>query len=325
MTSRRGATLALALAACSGEPAIDGPTGSTRSGIENGSPATAFPEAVVVTASGFLPCSGVVLAPRVVLTAGHCRSTTKKYMVSAPNANHQTASGSNDWSTFDGEAKTSSDTLLIFLDGDITLDVYPTIPEGEVAAGTEVVDVGRTLNNVITTSVYVSPTVTIQGTGDSLGFHYNYQALPDISQDGDSGGPIELVQGAAHTVVAIVDTDTVEQNITEATPIDLFARLDLVRDAVLAQVAAHGSDAGRSADAAAPEAGAKKPVRDASASGKPKDAEVESPDTGHDAATPRGVGASGSCGVSRAGGWDTWPIAFAFMALAGRRRRTTQA
>jgi hypothetical protein len=325
MSFRRGVLL-LALSACSGEPAADGPTGTTRAAIENGSPATAFPEAVVVTASGFLPCSGVVLAPRVVLTAGHCRSATKKYSVSAPNANHQTASGSNDWTTFDGEAATSSDTLLIFLESDIKLDVYPTIAASEVAAGTPVVDVGRTLNNVITTSVYVSPTVTIEGTGDSLGFHYNYQALPDISQDGDSGGPIELVNGAAHSVVAIVDTDTVEQNITETTPIDLFARLDLVRDAMLQQISAHPSDAGSSADAGAKKSDAAGPLLDASASGTGKDAESEPADAGHDDATARRTAADGSCAIGPgAGVRDMWPIAFAFVLLSRRRRRMTEA
>jgi hypothetical protein len=319
MSFRRGVLL-LALAACSGEPAADGPTGTTRAAIENGSPATAFPEAVVVTSGGFLPCSGVVLAPRVVLTAGHCRAATKKYAVSAPNAGHQTASGSNDWTTFDGEAATSSDTLLIFLDSDIKLDVYPTIAASEVAAGTPVVDVGRTLNNVITTSVYVSPTVTIEGTGDSLGFHYNYQALPDISQDGDSGGPIELVLGAAHTVVAVVDTDTVEQNITETTPIDLFARLDLVRDAVLQQISAHPSDAGaKKSDAAGPRL-------DASASGTGKDAEGESADAGQDGGTARRTGPGGSCAIGPgARVRDMWPIAFAFVLLSRRRRRMTEA
>jgi len=282
-----------------------------------------LPEAVVVTASGFLPCSGVVLAPRVVLTAGHCRSTTKKYMVSAPNANHQTASGSNDWSTFDGEAKTSSDTLLIFLDGESrstsTDDSGRRGRRGHGGRGRRPHAEQRDHHIGVR-----EPDRDHPGDGRLPRLPLQLPGAPDISQDGDSGGPIELVNGAAHTVVAIVDTDTVEQNITETTPIDLFARLDLVRDAVLAQVAAHGSDAGHTADAAAPEAGAKKPVRDASASGKPKDAEVESPTQG---TTPRPrEGWRGRIVRGEPGrGWDTWPIAFAFMALAGRRRRTTKA
>ena len=52
-----------------------------------------------------------------------------------------------------------------------------------------------------------------------------------------------------HTIVAIVDTDTVEQNIAETTPIDLFARIDLVKGAIEQQIAhppANGGDAGSS-------------------------------------------------------------------------------
>jgi hypothetical protein len=322
MSVRRAiAVLAVPAAlACSGQAALDGLTGTTRSPIVNGSPATAFPEAVVVTSSGFIPCSGVVLAPRVVLTAGHCRSSTKKYLVSAPNADQQSATGSSDWTTFDGAAATSSDTLLVFLDSDLTLDTYPTIPEGEVAAGTDVVDVGRTLNNVITDATYVSSTVTLQGAGDALGFHYNYEALPDLSQDGDSGGPIELVKGAAHTVVAVVDTDTVEQDIAETTPIDLFARLDLVRADILAQIAAHASrDGGSTSDAPLPKRDAGETLRDG---GEVTDARTPLRDGGRDDGGDETTSKAGGCDVTGAPGQGAeWLFGPGLMALASRRRR----
>lgn len=213
--------------------------------IMGGKPATAYPEAVVVTSSGFIPCSGVVLAPRVVLTAGHCRSATKSYAILAPNADGQTASGSSDWTTYTGDPAASSDTLLIFLDTPIRLTSYPVIGATEVAAGTSVVDVGRTLDGAITTDAdYYSPPVAILGPGTPLGFPFNYEATPDISENGDSGGPIVVAGSSPHLVVAIVDTDTVEQNIDAGTsPIDLFARLDVVHDEILAEIASH-EDAG---------------------------------------------------------------------------------
>jgi len=317
MKLRRVALLALLAAiACSAGPSVES-TGTASAAIENGSPATAFPEAVIVTSSGFVPCSGVVLAPRVVLTAGHCRSSAKKYSVSAPNAKHQVATGSSDWTTFDGQAATSSDLLLIFLDSDLQLDAYPTIPEEEVAPGTEVVDVGRTLNDVIMSdATYVSSTVTIQGAGDALGFHYNYEALPDVSQDGDSGGPIELVKGAAHTVVAIVDTDTVEQNITEATPIDLFTRLDLVRTEILAQIASHETQAaGPVSDAAPRDTGAGIP-----------DSRAEGHDGGRsDAAAPT-TSTGGGCDLGGgAGGSFGWLAGLGLVSYAAQRRRRLDA
>jgi hypothetical protein len=305
------------LAACSGAGTTDGPTGSVQSAIEAGTPATAYPEAVVVTSSGFIPCSGVLLAPRVVLTAGHCRSTKKTYSVSAPRADGQTATGSDDWTTFDGEAATSSDTLLIFLDQDMHLASYPTIAEGPVAAGTKVVDVGRTLNGAITDGSYVSGAVTIGGTGTALGFPYNYEAQPDVSQDGDSGGPIERVLGPAHTVVAIVDTDTIEQNIDAAVPIDLFARLDVVRTDILAQIASHSThggahDAGETRDA-------KATSRDAATKGRGYDAEVSLVDAGDDAAASSGCSMHGERPL-RAG----WTVGAALVvALRRRRRRRT--
>jgi hypothetical protein len=297
--------------ACAFAPQPDELVGKNAAAIMGGEPATAYPEAVVVTSSGFIPCSGVVLAPRVVLSAGHCRSATKSYAVLAPNADGQTASGSSDWTTFNGNAATSSDTLLIFLDTPITLASYPVIGGAEVAAGTSVVDVGRTLNGAITMNDYYSPPVTIEGPATPLGFRFNYEATPDISEDGDSGGPIEVPGSSPHLVVAIVDTDTIEQNITDAgaSPIDLFARLDVVHDEILAQIASHGDggaphvDAGEDASRSEHDAGA-----------KPRDAAA-------DLAPPPARG--GSCTLTRAP--DVNQLHWSFVALVPlalyRRRR----
>ena len=238
--------LLLVPGACSSRQANDA-VGTTSQFIAHGTPATSYPEAVVVTASGLIPCSGAVLAPRVVITAGHCRSPTKSYMVVAPNAGHQQSSASSDFTTYDGNPATSSDTLLLFLDTPIRLAAYPEVGDRPVASGTLVVDIGRTLNGSVTSSDYVSPPVTIRGPAAGLGFPFNYEALPDVSEDGDSGGPIEVLAedaSSAHLIVAIVDTDTVEQNINEEEPIDLFARLDLVHDAIEAQIGAHGGLSG---------------------------------------------------------------------------------
>lgn len=224
-------------------PAIVLTIASPAYAIKNGTPATAFPEAIVLTANGFVPCSGVLLSPTVVLTAGHCSlgaTVAPSFTITAPNApdssgKPQTSTSSHDWSPYNNDVKTSSDVRLVFLDAPITIATYPTIQKAEAAAGTKVVDVGRTLNGSITQTDYVSPEVIINGDASSLGLPNNYQATPDISEDGDSGGPIELEDGS-HTLVALVDTDTIEQNITETTPIDMFVRLDLVHDQILAEM-----------------------------------------------------------------------------------------
>jgi len=203
-----------------------------------------FPEAVYVTSDGYVPCSGVLLTPTVVLSAGHCRGRESTYDVVAPNANGQKAHGSSSWSPYGGNPAKSSDVMLVFLETPIHIASYPTLGATQVAAGTQVVDIGRTLNGSIGTDDYVSAVVTIQGPASALGFPYNYEALPDISENGDSGGPIMLA--GTHTIVAIVDVDTTEENISESTPIDLFARIDLVHDAIESAIAAGPPDAGPS-------------------------------------------------------------------------------
>ena len=66
----------LSSAGCSGDQPSGGATESTAAEIVNGAPATAFPEAATLDIdmgpNGGWGCSASVIAPRVVLTAGHC-------------------------------------------------------------------------------------------------------------------------------------------------------------------------------------------------------------------------------------------------------------
>src|SRR5439155_16322010 len=108
--ARLGAlAIGAALVACS-----SGGAGGDRSGeraqaqaapIVGGSAASAYPEAALIDMyqSGqlYAACSGSVIAPKVVLTAGHCVDGTDSWKVRAPFANGQHANATTgatyDW------------------------------------------------------------------------------------------------------------------------------------------------------------------------------------------------------------------------------------
>src|SRR5688572_20386990 len=80
------------------EPTVEAP-------IVNGTPATAYPEAALVDMyrNGRMGsiCSGAVIAPRVVLTAGHCVAGFTSWRIKTPFAGNQSADSSGgetyDW------------------------------------------------------------------------------------------------------------------------------------------------------------------------------------------------------------------------------------
>lgn len=250
------AVLASLLAACSSSPSPE-PTRQTTSAIEHPVEATDYPESVLVN----FFCSGTLLAPKVVLTAGHCQGAGP-YTITAPHAGGQVATGSHDQSFFDGDPKTSHDLLLVFLDTPITIDTYPTLASALPPSGTVVVDIGRSQDGQISSTLWkTTDDVLIRSGADDLGLPYNVEALPDLSQSGDSGGAI--MKKGTHELLAVVDTDTIEQSIDAGTPIDLFARVDQLHDDLVAATTtgpapttdSGADDADASTDAPAPSSG----------------------------------------------------------------------
>src|SRR4051812_725642 len=65
--------------------------GSEEAPIIGGSKATGYPEAALIDMNGSA-CSGTLITPRVVLTAGHCIGSSS-YTVTLPFANNQKAKG----------------------------------------------------------------------------------------------------------------------------------------------------------------------------------------------------------------------------------------
>lgn len=177
--------------------------------IVGGTPATAYPEAVLIQMynGGSLSsyCSGALVSPRVVLTAGHCVQGIDGWVVKAPFASNQQAQAASaktyDWNT-DSEFVDPSqhDIGLIILSKDITLTTYPTIATKPVTFGSKAQNIGRIQNgNLSTTKLFIGAQVKMLD-GKNYGFPFDY-ASTEIIESGDSGGPV-VVPGT-HNIIAV--------------------------------------------------------------------------------------------------------------------------
>jgi hypothetical protein len=223
--------------------------------IIGGVPATNFPESALLSLKkngrAFGACSGTVIAPRVVLTAGHCVNGATQWDVTAPFANNQRASSSKgallDYQFVDPNQETVDpnrhDVGLVILDTPINLTTFPTLATSKVADGTQVVNIGRIQDGRLSnTQLFVSSAIPVRDAARQ-GFPFDYIAVETI-QSGDSGGP-DMLAGT-HTIVAV--------NSGAGGGSEVLARIDLpeVAQFITATVNANGGFAN---GAAAPPAG----------------------------------------------------------------------
>ncbi len=276
---------------CAGEPAQ---SGTSASAIVGATTASDYPEAALIDMPGSA-CSGAVIAPYVVLTAGHCVEGRSSWTVTAPYANGQRAEVAS-FEVYDyndpGEQVNPNqhDIGLLYLATPIRMARYPKLSAAPIAEGAALVNVGRIADGQLsTTDLFVGAPVAAQD-GAATGFPFAY-ATAELIESGDSGGPVLVAGSQDHEIAAV--------NSGGGGGSQILARVDLLHAWIEERVAAHGGRATTpaAAAAAAPTAGAP-PAFDAAA---PCAAMEREPNDTTASASPLG---QSTCGTLTAGDAD---------------------
>jgi Trypsin len=236
------ASIVLLCAACSA--ATLEPSAEVQEAAVNGATtsATAYPFAVkidVTIAGRVRKCSGAIIAPRVVLTAGHCTPGGRSYMIRAPFANGATRTTS-DVLPLATRWGNGIDLALLFLPAGeaFNLNWYPARADAipDVTFPTRII--GR-----ISQGGAEQEQLRLSAPLLSQIYDANYIVATQwyfvvAGEHGDSGGP--LLRSNTREIVGVLSNGP-----DHTVGVDQYTRIDSVRCWIEDQVAAHGGEGKR--------------------------------------------------------------------------------
>ncbi len=167
-------------------------------------------------------CSGTLVSPSLVLTAGHCVTTAKKFKIEAPSVKKTSTAqvAVTHFRNYDGSSFSHprrADVALLALEKQIRLDAYPKMSTKTSKSGAKAVRIGRSSENGGLTSTEVS-----LESGRTKGFPLMYAAGKlDGSEFLDTGGAVLDKDGK---IVGVVSVRGKKSNTLFVSRTDLFGK-----------------------------------------------------------------------------------------------------